>query len=248
MKLLLYTTPGRGCCGSSNLTIKFYDGDHKAINKKISDSAFEAGEYRNMEHTEIENEIEKQLPTIIPKIKELGRYPDDNACRQIYDLLYENVTPRYVSKYTTEIEELIEEHHYKLRRYCMDGYKEMIDETYLKFKLDENSEDIYGLVFEPSGTKPHPQAFPGMRIYLIKINNGYGCMTSSVSLAIFTDKTECLLFEDKVHDVLKSYASIYDPSDYEWCNCERYIYVLEDDMKSFKYLSCERTYPNSIEE
>ena len=226
MKFLLSHIPS---CGNQFYSISVYEGDRPPLNGKISNDPFVKGDYEKEER-----DLETTISDIKRRMNNIGEDPDDSDCRDIYSLLYETLCKqKYNSIYTKIIEDMItllsnpiSEFYYKKGKNIPvehNGFFEFYEGT-----VDRPSR-IQGFVYQISGT-PINCIKSGQEIHIIKINNGDGCMTSTIPLALFFDDCEASLFENKVNDALKHFIL----EELGWCECIREKHVLNNDMTTFR--------------
>jgi hypothetical protein len=181
----LYTK--QGGCGNHTHTITVYEGELDPCNPKIStDFTLEEGHYEaKILDSDDENDIgdseriDKYLKELL---KEYGPNPSYDQMEKVYNLIFDvfRGENRYVSKYKSEINDIIEK------------YRPIPNTR--EFVIQCSGNDIESL-------------HPGMKIYVTKINNGYECMTHSVILSLFDNQKDAQKFEEKVKDVLKDFSS-----------------------------------------
>lgn len=233
MKLLICSTPR---CGNHYYTISIYDGERSPLNKQVTDfSDLISGETEDVPQETFD------LDLVIEKMKDMGDDPDYSDSREIYDSLYDGYVrkrnPLYQSRYINEIETIIQPINNCYKIYSEREHDQNFLNTFGYFEYKVSDQRQRGMIFQTSGSLH--SLTPGMKLYVTKISNGQGCMTTTIPIAIFTDLHECNNFEQKVEDMLKSYESGTDNSS-GWNACLKETYELNNDLKTFRGNMCSR--------
>jgi hypothetical protein len=233
MKFLFYQVPR---CGNHSYDIKIYNGPLEAENLKIPDYSFEESVIET-ETLDDNNEINQEtIQSIIDVMKEYGEDPHDpDGPYKIYSLLYDELITKnttYKSQYSSFIEEIISKDIKQSQ--CIDYY---VGEPDTAGNYDK-SQRRRGWIYTWSG-KDIDEPYIGMELYITKVKNGWGCGSSALNLGIFSDKDECLSFEQKVDDALKDFTSRREDQEnwISWSSCTKEKYVLSDDLITFKQVN-----------
>ncbi len=219
------------CCPSTD--IELYEGDRAPQNLKIFDNGeeFEEG-HDSAEHiidieiSELDSSITDEIRNRIKLIDQ--QYPAYDDLFGIYKMLFDKLVTKktyYISKYSTLVDNIYDTSGNEYLNLTVGNPKE--DGTY------ENSQRFSSIIYQWSG-KEINKPYEGMPIFVTRINNGYGCMTTNFVLGIFSDEEEWNNFGRKVNDAVKHYVS--DPeSTIGWEQCCQEKYILRSDLKTFKH-------------
>jgi len=236
MKFILSRYPS--CCNHS-YTIQIYDGVRKPLNDIPNDLSSHI-EFKEGSHDSLESAIEY----VKDRIEEIGDDPDHNEMSEIYGTLYMSMTrtDRKVSEYATMVRNVVDRIHRSVISYFnyKRQYNKIPDTPEAGFfeipnenKMLYRNSDLKALIIKSLDQTPLSEPLTaGQEIFLIKVNNGYGCMTTCIPLGIFFHRDEAELFKKKVEDAMMDFRS--DPEYDNWCNCEFNQYVLQSDLKTFK--------------
>lgn len=233
MKFLLSRIPR---CGNQSYDIEIYNGERTPLNGELIDTS----KFREGYYTSPDTPLESVIENVKERMEEIGEDPDSDESREIYDMLYDpiiqNKKRRYISEYASMIRNMADTIGRIVRGYFEYKHQnkkipENATSGFFEYTTDKSDKEIQGFIIKSFDLPPTPLT-AGNELYLIKINNGYGCMTSCWPIGIFFNRTEAELFEKKVKDAIKDFES--DPAYDNWCNCDLVKYLLRDDLKTFR--------------